>query len=166
MQKKMLRAVAVATLLAGGAFAAKTVEPAVAVADPDDEAGPEEGPDAPRASWDSHENDTPDWDASGGWRPGPDGTWIPPDGGDPVQGVPVGRLPSHGFGSVPRGRSLPLPFVAPKGTSCGQMLATSVGGTMDNVVGMSTGPVLGYFGHNVLGPAAGNIVGGVLVHVC
>ncbi|MGL6234826.1 MAG: hypothetical protein ACRC20_05730 [Segniliparus sp.] len=75
-----------------------------------------------------------------------------------------GYAPAFG-GAAPR-RALPLPFVAPKGSTCGQMLATSVGGTMDNVVGIGTGTVLGGFGHNVLGPATGNLVGGVLVHLC
>jgi hypothetical protein len=140
-------------LMAEGSFAA------TAVADPDDTA--QEAP-------------LQDDEDGGGtdWQEAPDG---PPsqigmlDGRDQqnyedyLNGVSAGPV------NVPQSRGggyAPLPFVAPKGSTCGLMLATSVGGTMDNVVGMSTGPFLGFVGHNVLGPAAGNLVGGALVHLC
>jgi hypothetical protein len=151
-------------LMAEGSFAA------TAAADPDDTA--QEAP-------------LQDDEDGGGtdWQEAPDG---PPsqigmlDGRDQqnyedylngVSAGPVNVPQSRGGGYAPAlgggaPRRLPLPFVAPKGSTCGQMLATSVGGTMDNVVGMSTGPFLGFVGHNVLGPAAGNLVGGALVHLC
>ncbi|EFV14224.2 hypothetical protein [Segniliparus rugosus] len=173
MLRSIVKVFAIGVFAGGFSLMAGGFNAAPASADPADDAGQE----APIQDENSDEDgEAPAWDSSEG--PAEEVGML--NGRDQqnyqdyLNGVPAGpvNVPASrggyartGGAAAPR-RALPLPFVAPKGSTCGQMLATSVGGTMDNVVGMSTGTVLGGFGHNVLGPATGNLVGGVLVHLC
>lgn len=173
MLKNIAKTFAVTVFAGGVGLMAGGFGAAPAAADPADEAGQE----APGQEEDS----APEWQEAPDGDPEQVGmlgdhdqqsyqAYLNGENAGPVN-IPAQAPGSRGGFASARGaaaprRGLPLPFVAPKGSTCGQMLATSIGGTMDNVVGISTGSVLGGFGHNVLGPATGNLVGGVLVHLC